>query len=205
MEGLKNDIYIISTGTGHPDMLTHQALIAMENIDVALGSERFKSWVDVPFFEPYPLVKGTIDFIKQHGEHTIGVFVTGDAGFYSLAKTIVNEFGKRRVKIIPGVSVVQAAFAAIAEPWEDASFFSAHGRENIDINEILACNKFLLLCDKNNNPKKIISENSRLLQYFEIYVASNVSLPGENIQKIDLSEPISSDPLSCIIGIRKGR
>lgn len=197
------DIYIISTGTGHPDMLTGKAKKALSEIDLAVGAERFRSWVSVPYHEPEPLISGTLEFIRTNRGLRIGVLVTGDAGFFSLAKSVVKEFGRENVRIIEGVSVVQAAFAAIAEPWEDAVFLSAHGRSGFDSEKAVGADKFLILCDKVNNPKKILEENSRLIKGFELWVAANLSLDNEIIHKITPDEPIPEDALSCIIGIRK--
>jgi cobalt-precorrin-7 (C5)-methyltransferase len=197
------DIYIISTGTGHPDMLTGRAKKALSLIDAAVGGERFRHWVNVPFHEPEPLISGTLEFIRSNRGKKIGVLVTGDAGFFSLAKSVVKEFGRENVKIIEGISVVQAAFAAIAEPWEDAVFLSAHGRSGFDIEKAVNADKFLILCDKINNPRKIIEENSRLIKNFELWVAANLSMNNEIVHRVTLDEPIPEDALSCVIGIRK--
>ncbi|QAR33439.1 precorrin-6y C5,15-methyltransferase (decarboxylating) subunit CbiE [Geovibrio thiophilus] len=197
------DIYIISTGTGHPDMLTGKAKKALSLIDLAVGGERFRGWVSVPYHVPEPLISGTHEFIRNNRGKRIGVLVTGDAGFFSLAKSVVKEFGRENVTVIEGISVVQAAFAAIAEPWENAVFLSAHGRNGFDAEKAVNAERFLILCDKVNNPRKIIEENSRLIKNFELWVTANLSLDSERIHRVTLNEPIPEDALSCVVGIRK--
>jgi cobalt-precorrin-7 (C5)-methyltransferase len=201
LENIIPDIIIISMGTGHPDMLTAQAAKALKNIDIAVGAERFGEMLTVPLFEPKPLVLGTIEFIKNNPDKRIGVVVTGDAGFYSLAKSVVKEFGSERVTIVPGVSVVQAAFAAICEPWEDAVFISAHGRE-MSLEKAENAESFLILCGGANTPKAVIEAHSWLLERFELWVMSNLSLKNEKIIRAGEGE-LPEDALSCIVGIRK--
>jgi len=43
----------------------------------------------------------------------IAVLVTGDPGLFSLAKPVIERFGRTRCRVIPGVSSVQTAFARI--------------------------------------------------------------------------------------------
>ena len=57
------------------------------------------------------------------------VLVSGDPCFFSYAKLIVKKLGNDFCTIIPGISSMQLAFAAIGESWDDACFISLHGRD----------------------------------------------------------------------------
>lgn len=196
-------IFIISMGPGHPDLLTARARRALATIELAVGAPRLTRGLTVPCHEPVPLVNGTLEYIRNHPDKCIGVLVSGDAGFYSLSRAVVQTFGREAVTIIPGVSVVQAAFAAIAEPWQDARFFSAHGREGLDIPSIMASERFLLLCDGSHNPRSVLEGQTRLRECFALWVLSNLSLDNEEIVPVTTDAAIPEDPLSCIVGIRK--
>lgn len=197
-------IFIISMGPGHPDLLTGRARQALATIELAVGAPRLTQGLWVPCHEPVPLVNGTLEYIRNHPDQCIGVLVSGDAGFHSLSRAVVQVFGRESVTVIPGVSVVQAAFAAIAEPWQDARFFSAHGREGLDIPAIMASERFLLLCDGSHNPRSILENNDRLREHFNLWIMSNLSLDNEEIVLVTTEAVIPADPLSCIVGISKG-
>lgn len=197
-------IIIISMGPGSPDLLTARACRALETIDMAVGAPRLTQGLKVPCYEPEPLVSGTIENIRNHPDKHIGVLVSGDAGFYSLSRAIVAAFGRKSVAVIPGVSVVQAAFAAIAEPWQDARFFSLHGREAaLDIAAIMASDRFLLLCDGSHTPRSILESYPWLIEHFELWSMSNLSLDNELIVPVTREAVSPEDPLSCVVGVKK--
>lgn len=200
---MKGKIYIISMGTGHPDLLTGKAKKALNDIDLAVGAKRFEGMAGVPLHEPKPLVSGTIDFINENRGRNIGVLVAGDAGFYSLAKSVAKAFGREQVTVIEGISTVQAAFAAIAEPWENALFLSAHGRTAETAAKAVSAERFLILCDGENNPRKLLTENTSLAQKFDLWVMANLSMENEIIHKVESLSSVPEDALSCIVGIRK--
>ncbi|WP_052464344.1 precorrin-6y C5,15-methyltransferase (decarboxylating) subunit CbiE [Geoalkalibacter subterraneus] len=197
-------ISIISMGPGSPGLLTARARRALETIDLAVGAPRLTQGLTVPCYSPEPLISGTIEYIRSHPDKLIGVLVSGDAGFYSLSRAIVAAFGRKSVTVIPGVSVVQAAFAAIAEPWQEARFFSVHGREAVlNIPAIMASERFLVLCDGSHNPRAILERYPRLLEYFDLWSMSNLSLDNEMIVPVTRETVIPEDPLSCVVGIKK--
>ncbi|MBD1399853.1 precorrin-6y C5,15-methyltransferase (decarboxylating) subunit CbiE [Pelovirga terrestris] len=196
-------IFIISMGPGSPELLTVRACQALETIDLAVGAPRLTGGLTIPCHEPVPLVSGTIAYIRNHPDQCIGVLVSGDAGFYSLSRAVVQAFGRESVTVIPGVSVVQAAFAAIAEPWQEARFFSAHGRQELDIAAIMASARFLLLCDHSHHPRTILERYSLLLEHFDLWVMSNLSLDNQMIVPVTRKTVIPEGPLSCVVGIKK--
>lgn len=198
-------IVIISLGPGNPDLLTPRARRALETVELAIGAPRFTHGLSIPTYEPVPLVSGTIEYIRNHPNRRIGVLVSGDAGFYSLSRAVVEAFGRELVTVIPGISVVQAAFAAIAEPWQDARFFSAHGRQEVDLVAIMASERFLLLCDDTHNPRSLLESYPQLREFFELWVMSNLSLENEIIVPVTPEATFPEDPLSCLVGIRNAK
>jgi cobalt-precorrin-7 (C5)-methyltransferase len=174
------NITIISVGPGAKDLITVRGSNAINDCDVIVG---FKEAVETfamhkDHFIPEKVLNGTIDFVRKNKDKKIGILVSGDAGFFSLAKTIISEFGRDCVEVIPGVSSVSAGFAQIKNAWQDFRFRSAHGRDgeigNISENTVV-------LCDKNNTPEKILAENPELDSDFEITVMKDISLENEQI------------------------
>lgn len=197
------DITIISMGPGAPELLTDRARQALEVSEILIGSDKFKKlYPGLKMEIPENIISGTKEIISRHIDKKIGVMVTGDAGFYSLAKSVIGEFGKENVNIIPGVSVVQTAFAKLAEPWEGVQFISLHGRKS-GIPEITA-DRFMILCDKKNTAADTAAE--LIDSAYEIYVMEDLESDNEKIihvsSEADLKK-VRDISRSIVIGIRR--
>lgn len=199
-----NKIMVVSMGPGCIDQLTWEAVKALHCADVLIGSEKYTElYPEYGILVPEKLISGTIELIKENLGKKIAVMVTGDAGFYSLGKSIVKEFGRDNVTVIPGVSIVQMAFARICEPWEDAQLISMHGR-NTELPEL--SDKFLVLCDNKNTAKTVIIDLISQLTNHDLYVLERLGLDEENLTEITKEEDLeklNGSSLSVVIGIRR--
>ena len=69
---------------------------------------------------------------KEKNDENILILFSGDTGFYSgcekLYRALIDE-GYSSVKILPGISSIQALAARIGVFWQDATIVSAHGVE----------------------------------------------------------------------------
>mgnify|MGYP000228900688 len=54
--------------------------------------------------------------------------VSGDPGYYSLLPWLKKQFPECPLTVIPGISSVQAAYCALAQPWQGSEWLSFHGR-----------------------------------------------------------------------------
>ncbi|MDP8931803.1 MAG: precorrin-6y C5,15-methyltransferase (decarboxylating) subunit CbiE, partial [Actinomycetota bacterium] len=55
------------------------------------------------------------------------VIASGDPGFFGIVRALSTRVDRRRLRVLPAVSSVAAAFAAAGVPWDDAIVVSAHG------------------------------------------------------------------------------
>lgn len=176
----RHNITIISVGPGAKDLITVRAIRAIDAQDVIIGA---KDAVDTfaphkESFCPDRMRTGSIEYIEQHPDKYIGVLVSGDAGFFSLATYIIQKFGRENVEVIPGVSSVSAGFAQIKNSWQDFRFRSVREEEN-DLTSLT--DDTILLCDRMNTPEKILKSNPALKDRFEITVMKDISLETEQI------------------------
>jgi len=197
-------IRIVSMGPGNIDNMTWEAVQALYCADVLIGAEKYAElYPEYGILVPDKLVSGTIELIKANIDKNVSIMVTGDSGFYSLGKSIIKEFGCEKVTVIPGVSIVQMAFARLCEPWHDAVFFSVHGRDaDIEIHG----DKFMVLCDNTNRASEIISRHIKFIETHDIYAMEGLSMPEEKITKINSADDLSKltgNSLSVVIGIRR--
>lgn len=116
-------------GDGWLGDLARQAIAAAERVagTPALlarlappGAERIDVGVDIP---------AALERIAGAGaEHRTVVLVTGDPGICSLGQAVIRRFGREHCRVIPGISSVQAAFAALALDWTGARIVGGHAR-----------------------------------------------------------------------------
>ena len=170
-------ITIISTGPGAPDLITVRAMNAINEQDIILGNydllETFAKGKNT--YSPEKLFQDTVDFINTCSHEKIGVLVSGDAGFFSLAKTLEEKFD---VDIIPGVSSVNAAFALLKKQWNSFRFYSIHGR---DIFDKKLTGSSVILCDSENTPDRFIEKHPYVRDEYKIYIMKDISLETEHL------------------------
>ena len=123
-------ITIVGCGPGSPEYVTPAAIAAVEKADLLIGTERL-----VRLFSPRPTqsvvvnstVEQALDAIEQRPDcKNVAVLVTGDPGIFSLARLVIERFGREQCRVIPGISSVQAAFARLGLDWADTRILSAH-------------------------------------------------------------------------------
>ena len=192
---LVNKIIIVGCGPGSKQFMTGQALQYIRDADVLVGSRRLLS-----LFQDAEAVKYTLNrnykqvitrIISLSKNKSVVVLVSGDPGFFSYAKLIVDKAGIENCEVIPGVSSVQLAFARIGKTWNDAYFMSLHGRTGrlaALIRKIRDNEKVAVLTDNSNNVKliarKLLDEG---LKERKIYVCENLSLENERIREFDVT------------------
>ena len=81
------------------------------------------------------------------------VLVSGDVGFYSAAAGLCEALPACELRFIPGISTVNAFFAKLRMPWQDAAFVSAHGRD-ANVVDAVRRNR-LTFCLAGNNVNEI--------------------------------------------------
>ena len=137
-------------------------------------------------------ILGVMDFIREklHGNDVV-VMVSGDPGFYSLLSALKMNFSEEQLKVIPGISSVQLAFARISEVWQDAELISMHGRHASDEDlQYHPQKKLGILTDHEHNPSFIAQV---LLDHgwplvSKVWLGEGLSYEYENNKKMTLGE-----------------
>ncbi len=192
---LVNKITIVGCGPGSKKYITGYAKQRINKAEVIIGSRRLLdlfSDVEAEKFainKNYKLLITRIITLSKH--NNVVVLVSGDPGFFSYAKLIIDKVGIENCEIIPGISSVQLAFASIGKTWNDACFVSMHGRKaeiSTLIKKVKGHSKVAVLTDNTNNLKLIA--NGLLnegLKDRKIYICENLSLDKERIREFDVS------------------
>jgi len=147
-------IMIVGVGLS-ADSITFEAQEAIKQAEVLFGAPRMiEEYKDLPA-RSYPVyLPGDVAAqIEIESAENFVILVSGDVGFYSAAAGLCNVLSEYSVRLIPGISTVNAFFARIKMPWQDAELISAHGRD-IDITYAVRRNR-LTFCLTGNNVDKI--------------------------------------------------
>ncbi|MGA1846304.1 precorrin-6y C5,15-methyltransferase (decarboxylating) subunit CbiE [Deferribacter abyssi] len=202
---IKKNIYIISAGCGNKEYLTLKAVRTVEKMDYLIGPERFKDFFpQKKYIITKKVVEHTVKIIENDVENLIGVIVSGDAGFFSLAKILYKKFSGRIAEVVPGISSMQAAMAKLCKSYENMEFFSIHGRDN-DTLELLKekisfCLNFnhnlYILCDNSNSALEILKKNIYLIDKFRVFVVNDVGMDTEKIVEVVSLERIEQESLN---------
>jgi precorrin-6Y C5,15-methyltransferase (decarboxylating) len=84
------------------------------------------------------------------------VLASGDPLFYGIGATLRHYFSPEQLRIEAAPTAFQLAFAALAEPWDDAVLLSAHAHPlEAIVPRILAASKAAVLTDRENTPAAI--------------------------------------------------
>jgi precorrin-6y C5,15-methyltransferase (decarboxylating) CbiE subunit len=137
-------ITIVGAGPGTGEYMTSGALRVIENSRVLAGGKRILDAIacpadarkiELPASGMSDAVEGVLEHELTGGDVTL--VVSGDPGFYSLAKKVVSRFGRERVTIIPGISSVQIMAARLCRSWAGVASVTLHGRNRPDVSDLV--------------------------------------------------------------------
>lgn len=120
-------IYVIGMGPGKEEMMSIQAINALEESDVIIGytvylellGERFrgKELLSTPMRQEIERCRLTYE--KACEGKTVSIICSGDAGIYGMASPmldIAEEYGNPPIEIIPGVTAAASGAAVLGAP-----------------------------------------------------------------------------------------
>lgn len=183
-------IAIVGCGPGHESYVTPAAARAIERAGVLVGPKRLLDLFPSERAERVPLgtsIDDALDIVAdKRRTHHVAILVTGDPGIFSLAKRVVDRFGRDCCEIVPGVSSIQVAFARIGLDWADARIISAH-KENPDPGlweSIRDENKIAILAGSATALEWIASAATGLENDRHIFVCEDLTLDTENFREV---------------------
>ncbi|MCS7280186.1 MAG: precorrin-6y C5,15-methyltransferase (decarboxylating) subunit CbiE [Desulfobacterota bacterium] len=206
---LKN-ITIVGIGPGSIDYVTPIARRKIEESDVLMGSERALALFAELEKEKIPLKGSLQDFVKiakdKSKEKKVAVLVTGDPGLYSLLQVFSKEMDKGALDVIPGISVVQVAYARLGESWHDAKIISLHGREPFDLVEKVKSSENIFLYTGPEFPPDKIAEFllNNGVENRRAIVMENLTYSNEKIIDSDLKNIAKQRGFGLCVMIIKG-
>lgn len=198
---------VVGIGPGSKGYVLPEALKAIENAKVLVGGKRALDGFAKDNQRCITIganLKIVIDEIKSELLHTdVVVMVSGDPGFHSMLVRLKKEFNDEQIKVVPGISSLQLAFARLNLPWQEASLLSMHGKEQPKEKILYEKNKKLgLLTDSINTPAVIAEKllDAGWPHESKGYVCANLSYPDEKIETFTLEDMLKAGSYNnCVV------
>lgn len=207
-------VRIIGVGDDGAESLGNSAKAQISAADLLIGAPRLLRFFPNIGNERLSLGADLAEVVKTvenalNLDRTVVVLASGDPNFFGIARRFVAALGKDRVEIVPNVSSVQLAFARIKESWDDATFFSVHGRGTDDLVEVVQSNPKIAILTDNLNSPSVIAERLKAAELCAIraFVCENLGSSSERITEAGLDELIGKEfsPLNVLVLMQSDR
>lgn len=125
-------VSLIGIGMGNSETRTLGMERALREADCLIGARRMLESVDTSGRQAF--AAGTPDevvrIIQENGAfRRIAILLSGDTGFYSGARGLLDKLSSVEVEVLPGISSIQYFCAKLRRSWEDVRAVSLHGRD----------------------------------------------------------------------------
>lgn len=179
------EIDLVGIGMGGDRTLTVEARDALERADCVIGAARMieaTAAFGKPAFSEYAPEK-IVEIIAAHPEYRrVAVALSGDPGFFSGAKKLLEHLKGHRVRVLPGVSSLQYLCAKAGESWDDARVVSLHGRDAAVSGLLRRCGKVFAVTDGEKALRAVCQELRRAgMGGARVTVGQRLSYPDESV------------------------
>jgi cobalt-precorrin-7 (C5)-methyltransferase len=189
---------IVGVGPGSPDYVTPAAKKTVNQADLVIGAQRSLNLftADIKGKKVVLTAKNLSDALKQAAESVksgknVTLLSTGDPGFSGLLHTAMESgfFDTIDIKVIPGISSIQACAARLNISWENTRLFTFHDKVSNEEKEKLIsavkCGRTILLLPNSQGfaPRNIAGFLIDLDTDKEtpVYICENITLENEKI------------------------
>ena len=200
----QGEITLAGIGMGSREGLTLEARKIISSAQLLIGAKRMVEACKEPgqdFFIEYNSQK-IAEYIEEHPEYDkIAILLSGDPGFYSGAKKLLQALEGKKVRVVPGISSLVYFMSRIGKSWDDVLITSAHGRD-ADLVSLIRHNRkvFSILGTRDGirNLARKLAEYD--MNNVTLYTGERLSYPEEKIQKGRPEDFLDyeGDPLSVV-------
>ncbi|MCC8179610.1 MAG: precorrin-6y C5,15-methyltransferase (decarboxylating) subunit CbiE [Planctomycetes bacterium] len=179
-------VTLVGIGMGTPATLTNEAADALRSAKVVLGASRLLAGLpDEVTAEKVsaPTPDQVAACLKAHPEwDAVCVALSGDVGFYSGAKRLLELLDHFQPTLISGISTPQYFAARLGRPWQDWHLVSAHGVACDVVGEVAGHCRTMFLAGGEWSAKAIAeSLVAGGFGQVRMTVGQNLSYPDESI------------------------
>ena len=179
-------VNIVGIGPGNPDLLTGEARQAIAASNILLGDKRMLSAFADSSKTVYDTIKTSaiaeVAAKADPAKDVLAVLVSGDVGFFSLAKTISGKLPDCDCVRYCGISSLVYFASKLQLSWDDAKIVSMHGRDQNLVAAVAQNKKVFSLTGGDHSPQALCKQLCEHgLGQVLVYVGENLSYPEEKI------------------------
>lgn len=179
-------VNIVGIGPGNPDLLTGEAHQAIAASNILLGDKRMLSAFADSRKTVYDTIKTSaiaeVAAKADPAKDVLAVLVSGDVGFFSLAKTISGKLPDCECVRYCGISSLVYFASKLQLSWDDAKIVSMHGRDQNLVAAVAQNKKVFSLTGGDHSPQALCKQLCEHgLGQVLVYVGENLSYPEEKI------------------------
>lgn len=197
-------VKVIGIGPGNPKLLTGAARAALNQCTILAGDKRMLAQLGTGAKRLCPTIKLSelTDLAAQADpDHDIlGILVSGDVGFFSLAQTLAGKLPDCKVERYCGISSLVYFAARLGMAWEDATIISMHGRDQNLVRAVREHKKVFALTGGEHSVAKLCAQ---LCQHglggVQVYAGENLSYPEEKISQGTAAELAAQEFVSLAV------
>ena len=188
------EICIVGIGVGKRELLTGEALAAIERADVLIGAARmleFASQINprAKAFREYAPEKAA-EILRTETYGAACVLMSGDTGFFSGAAGVRAALEKegRAVRLVPGISSLVYFAAKTGIPYSEASVISLHGQDTDVDSAVLARDRLFSILTGPADIARVCAEVRRLRGNARVFVGKDLGSADETFWEFDAAE-----------------
>lgn len=179
-------VNIVGIGPGNPELLTAAARQAIAESNILIGDKRMLSSFADASKKTYDTIKTSaiVEIAAQADpeKDVLAVLVSGDVGFFSLAKTISGKLPDCECVRYCGISSLVYFASKLNMSWDDAKIVSMHGRRQNLVAAVAQNKKVFSLTGGEHSPQMLCSKLcDHGLGNVKVYVGENLSYPEEKL------------------------
>ena len=179
-------VNIVGIGPGNPYLLTGEARQAIAASNILLGDKRMLSAFADSSKTVYDTIKTSaiaeVAAKADPAKDVLAVLVSGDVGFFSLAKTISGKLPDCECVRYCGISSLVYFASKLQLSWDDAKIVSMHGRDQNLVAAVAQNKKVFSLTGGDHSPQALCKQLCEHgLGQVLVYVGENLSYPEEKI------------------------
>ena len=177
-------ISLVGIGMGNRETMTGAAQKEVEEAELLIGAERMLKAVQRPEQKTHVAYRSDeiVSYINEHTEYErIAIVLSGDIGFYSGAKKLL-ELLPKKPEMICGISSVSYFMSKIGLSWDDTFLASAHGRNCNLVSLIRSHRKVFSILGTKDGVKNLARKLADYdMAQVRLYVGENLSYENEKI------------------------
>lgn len=201
---LKKQVVLAGIGMGNAQTRTLGLEEAIGNADCLIGAKRMLDSVNMAGKRSYVSIapQEIADWIRRDAGQKYVVLLSGDTGFYSGTKKLLDALQDMQVEVLPGIGSLQYFCATLHRPWEDVRAISLHGREHDLVREVQTNAAVFALVGGSDGVNQALGRlvNAQLGE-LRVHVGQRLGYPEEKILHGTVAELAEQkfDPLSVLL------